>query len=102
MRRNAAQGGSPIMCDRGALLYNVISRRCWCQCLGNDVCLVHVAEAVMVEELLDGVARVAASDALELLLGELVALRLGEGDHLLGRRAGLAPCIPAGTMDVPH
>ena len=95
--------GSPIMCDRGApLLHDVVSRRGWRQCLGDDVCLVHVAAAVMVEELLDGIPRIASSNALELLLGELVALRLGEGDHLLGSRAALAPCIPAGTMDVPH
>ena len=96
------KGGSPIMCDRGALLHGVVSCRGWRQCLGDDVCLVHVAVAVVVEELLDGIPRIASGNALELLLGELVALRLGEGDHLLGSRAALAPCIPAGTMDVPH
>ena len=91
------------MCDRGApLLHDVVPYRGWRQCLGNDVCLVHVAVAVVVEELLDGIPRIASSNALELLVGELVALRLGEGDHLLGSRAALAPCIPAGTMDVPH
>ena len=83
MRRNAAQRGLPDHVRSGSpLLHDVV--------------------AVVVEELLDGIPRIASGNALELLPGELVALRLGEGDHLLGSRAALAPCIPAGTMDVPH